>query len=266
MYRGSEAMFDREQLIFVCEAALAAAFDRIESALPDTIPLAEYEQNKDSISSWVLAAKEVAGMFLAILWSRLNKDSMSGGDALRVCGMDEAVEAFVKERTDPGWPGMTSEDELVHPDCRPLAEKFVDAMFDDYLGRDRWSEPITLSDNGYIEPPDDEGTIRRRDVHGNCEEVRHMDDEDWQEWRDLFADDALYFQPEDAGDHDAGTSAATITSYQVYRDFANAKKAHPDCEIGGFIWDEIEKPTFLDVENPTFGHPDNQPDCRGWGR
>ena len=146
MYRGSE-VFEREQLIFVCEAALAAAFNRIESALPDTIPLEEYEAQKDSIKSWIMAAKETAGMFLAILWAQLNDDGLGAGDALQVCGMDEAVEVFVKERTDPNWPGMTSEGDLVHPDCRPLAKRFVEKMFDeDYLGYESWCEPVELPD------------------------------------------------------------------------------------------------------------------------
>jgi hypothetical protein len=38
-----------------------------------------------------------------------------------------------------------------------------------------------------IEHPDPDGTIRRRDVHGNCEEVRDIDDADWQDWADLFS-------------------------------------------------------------------------------
>jgi hypothetical protein len=43
-----------------------------------------------------------------------------------------------------------------------------------------------LSDGGCIEPPDDDGTIRRRDVHGNCEEVRRPEDDNYMDWRKLF--------------------------------------------------------------------------------
>lgn len=45
---------------------------------------------------------------------------------------------------------------------------------------------IELSDGGCIEVPDDNGDIRRRDSHGNCEEIRSIGDDDWQEWADLF--------------------------------------------------------------------------------
>lgn len=45
-----------------------------------------------------------------------------------------------------------------------------------------------LSDGGCLEFPDDDGAIRRRDVHGNCEEVRRPGVSGWQEWADMFPD------------------------------------------------------------------------------
>ena len=177
-------------------------------------------------------------------------------------------DADVEYETEDEASGMSSGDGINVMDM-PLAgreqhpfDMVQEAVFGDDIENDKstFSDVgVELSDGGYIAFPevDCEGTIRRRDSNGNCEEVRRVGDTDYDEWRDLFPDDQLYFQPEGAGNRDAGT-ASKINSHQVYRHLENATKEHPDCEIEAFTGDDIEKPKFLDVDKPVFGHPNNQ--------
>ncbi len=66
-----------------------------------------------------------------------------------------------------------------------------------------------LSDGGVIEVPDNDGTIRRRDVHGNCEEVRTIDDDDWSEWAQLFGMTKKNFEGEAYSDEHVHVSRDT---------------------------------------------------------
>lgn len=131
MYKGTKK-FDREQLIFMADVILSSSIDRIESCLPDCIPLKVYEENREGIDKWITACIETAGMSLAILYAQLTDDGLGAGDAIDIIGFSEFVDKFVAERTDPNWDGLTPGG-FASPDCRSLAKRFIDEVFTNYF-------------------------------------------------------------------------------------------------------------------------------------
>jgi hypothetical protein len=154
MYRHGQK-FDRRQLIFLVEATLVSALDRIESCQPtsnitwaDRLNMVNgVDADAQRLNAYERGALETAGMMLGVLYAQLTDDGLGIYDAL-VCAdnFQDAVEQWV-ERVwqDEGKTVMQRIHDLPkggwqieqaysnYPNCNRHAEAFVNEVFGDYL-------------------------------------------------------------------------------------------------------------------------------------
>jgi len=159
---------------------------------------------------------------------------------------DEYFRSFVKAQDDRWYiPEGTAEqfrDELFRKSSSCV--KDVAPVYIHFLNGDMLSFP-EVSAKGTI------SLISKNHV----KEQRNIGDANYEEWRCLFPDDALYFQPE-----------GKEPSFVVYRFYENALKDELVCngpdlfnkaKIEAFSDSDIQCPKFLDVIDPILGCEDN---------
>lgn len=126
MFTGKK--FTRDQLVLVMKDTMHAALDRIQSSIPDTIPLSEYKERENEIGQYIHGCIGSVASFPSILYASLTNDGLGIGDFPEFGEFEKMAWDFVKSCTEPDLKDTPS-----HPDCTTLAGKLVDRLFKDYL-------------------------------------------------------------------------------------------------------------------------------------
>lgn len=122
MYQGSTP-FTNEQLIFVIDAAMSAAFDRIEGSTP-YVGLSLSESNAIKLQNYRCGCRDIIGIFIPILWAQT--EGVEANDGMGTCDFhgwkefESLVDDYLSKVMVYNPPR-----EITTPDTRKLAEMIV---------------------------------------------------------------------------------------------------------------------------------------------
>lgn len=149
MYKGTQ-LFTREQLVFIVQANLHAAFDKVHGALPtgcSTVTESEldaWNKNEYELLHFIWGAVHNVGIFVPILWAQTEGQRL--GEGMGNCDFEgwQDFEGMVQNFIDHH---MTVGNKTQwHPDCRELAEKIVDVAWKEYFEFTNEHEVVRASD------------------------------------------------------------------------------------------------------------------------
>jgi hypothetical protein len=147
--------YSKEQVRFLANVILTSCLDRVESHLPDTISLQEYEKNKVDIAHCIGCITDTACMSLAIFFAQTTGIGMGCYDWSGASEFCQMVQDLVKIQTDKDSQDCKSfQNQWLSNPTRPanctilfsgvpcfeepicnIAEKFADEWFSCTLGK-----------------------------------------------------------------------------------------------------------------------------------
>lgn len=154
MYREPAHRFSKEQLIFIADAVLSGAVDRIESALPPAVPTSAWSDTERR-DAYIGACTDMAGIILPVLWAQLNDDGMELNGYTSFGQFDDAVKDYVAAAIRGETYGCSSEEKAVYqlklaavrPNTRRIAEEHVTADYEEYLQTELPEERAAAADS-----------------------------------------------------------------------------------------------------------------------
>lgn len=154
MYREPKHRFTKEQLTFVADAVLSGVVDRIEAALPPTVPTSAWP-DAERRDAYIGACTDTAGIILPVLWAQLNDDGMELNGYTGFDEFEDAVKDYIATAIRNETFGCSSEERAVYqlkleaarPNTRRIAEEHVDADYEGYLQTELTEERAEAADS-----------------------------------------------------------------------------------------------------------------------